>query len=55
MVYWSIGHCAKSRKLKDTWLGITGYSPCNHNVFPDRAHDTNEGWICRDLERSCFL
>ena len=54
MVDWSIGHCAKPRKWNDTGLGITWCTRCNHNIFPDRAHDSNEGWICRDVERSCF-
>ena len=35
-------------------LGITRCSRCNHIIFPDRAYDTNEGWIWRDIERSCF-
>jgi len=43
MVDWSIGHRAKPRKGNDTGLGITRCSRCNHNIFPDRAHDTNDG------------
>ena len=54
MVDRRIGHCAKPGKWNDIGFGITRCRPCNHNIVPDRAHDTNEGWICRDLERSCF-
>jgi len=54
MILWSVGHCEKPRKWSATGLGITQCSRCDHNIFPDRAHDTNEGLICRDVERSCF-
>jgi len=46
-----VGHYAKPAKWDGTGLGI---ARCGRTVFPDAAHNTNECWICRDVERSSF-